>query len=183
MWDLTLPGYKYLGPFNSLDKGVPENLNDLTAWLHDLGYTAYQQKSGSKWSVYFVWNEADVIAYEKWQRGDYGGKIAKLAFGIKKMMNNQGLVPMRTQQLQDAPIWNERKRQIEEYQSLLNSPSHAKMGNKRLRYTDEDEEMKETRLILLDLSFAFVPDWRVLQLLCPHRYEALVVHHLFDSEG
>ena len=25
MWDLTLPGYKYLGPFNSLDKGVPEN--------------------------------------------------------------------------------------------------------------------------------------------------------------
>ena len=148
MWDLTLPGYKYLGPFNSLDKGVPENLNDLTAWLHDLGYTAYQQKSGSKWSVYFVWNEADVIAYEKWQRGDYGGKIAKLAFGIKKMMNNQGLVPMRTQQLQDAPIWNERKRQIEEYQSLLNSPSHAKMGNKRLRYTDEDEEMKETPMLL-----------------------------------
>ena len=29
MWDLTLPGYKYLGPFNSLDKGVPENQNDL----------------------------------------------------------------------------------------------------------------------------------------------------------
>ena len=116
MWDLTLPGYKYLGPFNSLDKGVPENLNDLTAWLHDLGYTAYQQKSGSKWSVYFVWNEADVIAYEKWQRGDYGGKIAKLAFGIKKMMNNQGLVPMRTQQ--SGTNANDKSRSINHFSIL-----------------------------------------------------------------
>ena len=148
MWDLTLPGYKYLGPFNSLDKGEPENLNDLIAWLHDIGYKAYQEKAGNKWSVYFVWNEADVTAYDQWAKGDYGGKVAKLMFGVKRLLNNQGLVPMRTQQLHDAPVWKERAKQIQEYKSLFKTPSPSHMGNKRLRYTDEDEEMRETPMLL-----------------------------------
>lgn len=145
MWDLTLPGYKYLGPFNSLDKGEPENLNDLIAWLHDIGYKAYQEKAGNKWSVYFVWNEADVTAYDQWTKGDYGGKVAKFMFGIKRLLNNQGLVPMRTQQLHDAPVWKERAKQIQDYQSLFNSPSPATMPPKRLRAVsmEEDEEMKQ----------------------------------------
>ena len=145
MWDLTLPGYKYLGPFNSLDKGVPENQNDLIAWLHDLGYTAYEQKVGNKWSVYFVWNEADANAYSKWEDGDYGGKLAKFFFQLKHKLSSTKLLPTNTQSLTDTPIWSERAKQKEEYKSVFKTPSPEKMSAKRLRSVtmDEDEEMQQ----------------------------------------
>ena len=46
MIDLSLPGYKYLGPGNKLDKGVPNGYNDFVAFLHD---RTYQR---TPWEIY-----------------------------------------------------------------------------------------------------------------------------------
>ena len=46
MFDLTLPGYKYLGPGNKLDKGEPTDWNDAVAYIHDLGYGEILEKGG-----------------------------------------------------------------------------------------------------------------------------------------
>ena len=53
MIDLSLPGYKYLGPGNDLDKGVPNGYNDFVAFLHDHGYNVIIDRGGNP---YFQWS-------------------------------------------------------------------------------------------------------------------------------
>ncbi|GLE06871.1 hypothetical protein PINS_up016540 [Pythium insidiosum] len=74
---LTLPGYNYLGPFNSLDNGEPTNQSDAAARDHDREYGRIGKRA------YFFYNEAD----EKFMRNtgnDIGGKIGRAVFSIKK---------------------------------------------------------------------------------------------------
>ena len=62
MWDLTLPGYNYLGPFNKLNKGPPRSYNDLIAAIHDDHYDDIQNEGGNPYTMY---NDADENAFER----------------------------------------------------------------------------------------------------------------------
>jgi len=89
MWDLSLPGYKYLGPGNSIDKGAPTNANDLVAYIHDLGYGKIIERGGNP---YLQWSEADAKAYSEFTTNDYGGALGKAFFGLKKKAYEAGLI-------------------------------------------------------------------------------------------
>lgn len=89
MFDLSLPGYKYLGPFNSLNKGTPTNFNDFVAYLHDLGYGEIIRRGGNP---YLKWSNADAMAYKHFTSKDYGGAIGKKFFGFKKKLYEVGII-------------------------------------------------------------------------------------------
>jgi hypothetical protein len=90
MWDLSLPGYKYLGPGNSLDKGKPEGYNDWVAYFHDHGYKVLQD-SGQ--NPYINWNAADAKAYREFDATkDYGGAAGKFFFGLKKLAADYNII-------------------------------------------------------------------------------------------
>nr|QKE54965.1 MAG: capsid protein [Parvoviridae sp.] len=78
----VLPGYKYLGPFNSLDKGEPVNAADAAALEHDKAYDE-QLKEGK--NPYLTFNKADE-KFMKDLEGDrsLGGNLAKALFQAKK---------------------------------------------------------------------------------------------------
>lgn len=87
--DFSLPGYKYLGPGNRLDKGEPNNESDRVAQAHDVEYDKYL-KAGH--NPYMKWNEADEEFLKK-AKNDYGGLLGKGFFGMKKLAHKAGLVP------------------------------------------------------------------------------------------
>ena len=89
--DLSLPGYKYLGPGNRLDKGVPNGYNDFVAYLHDHGYNIIINRGGNP---YLQWSEADAAAYRSFDAGeDIGGALGKFYFGLKGLAYQAGLIP------------------------------------------------------------------------------------------
>ena len=90
MWDLSLPGYKYLGPGNKLNKGKPTNYNDRVAKLHDEEYDQLI-KSGKR--PYTQWNTADENFLKRIKLNDYGGLAGYSFFGIKRGFHKLGLIP------------------------------------------------------------------------------------------
>lgn len=80
MPDFTLPGYKYLGPGNKLDKGKPTNHSDDVARTHDYAYHEYQKQG---YNPYLQTSKAD-DDFIKNAGNDYGGLIGKGYFGLKK---------------------------------------------------------------------------------------------------
>lgn len=93
MWDLSLPGYKYLGPGNKMDKGIPNNKNDWVAYIHDIGYGRIEERGGNP---YLVWSQADVDAYNEFKLTDYGGYFGKAYFGMKKLAYLAGVIESGT---------------------------------------------------------------------------------------
>nr|ANN02912.1 structural protein [Ungulate bocaparvovirus 6] len=79
---LTLPGYKYLGPFNSLFAGKPVNKADEAARRHDLGYTDLLDKGHNPY-IYFNDHDEQLIQDLQTDR-TFGGILAKSVFSIKK---------------------------------------------------------------------------------------------------
>lgn len=79
---LVVPGYKYLGPFNGLDKGEPVNNADAAALEHDKAYDA-QLKEGD--NPYVKYNHADAD-FQKALEGDtsLAGNAANALFQAKK---------------------------------------------------------------------------------------------------
>lgn len=88
MRDWTLPGYKYLGPGNRLNKGKPRNKNDAVAYKHDLAYD-HHIKSGR--NPYWNFNDADEKAMNEFTWDDYGGAAGKTFFQFKKLAWKAGL--------------------------------------------------------------------------------------------
>ncbi len=78
---LNPPGYKYMGPFNSLDRGRPTNYNDKIARDHDIMYDKIQ-KDGN--NPYLNFNEADQYFLDNIKPNDVTSTIAKKAFELKK---------------------------------------------------------------------------------------------------
>nr|WDW25754.1 MAG: VP1 [Canine parvovirus] len=88
---LVLPGYKYLGPGNGLDKGEPVNKADAAALEHD---KAYDQLLKQGDNPYVKYNHADAKLQSDLQ-GDssFGGNLARGVFQAKKrILEPLGLV-------------------------------------------------------------------------------------------
>nr|QHD57627.1 capsid protein [Adeno-associated virus] len=105
---LVLPGYKYLGPGNGLDKGEPVNEADAAALEHDKAYDE-QLKAGD--NPYVKYNHADAEFQERLQ-GDtsFGGNLARGVFQAKKrVLEPLGLVegdetgPIKRPHTQESP--------------------------------------------------------------------------------
>lgn len=88
---LVLPGYKYLGPGNGLDKGEPVNKADAAAREHDKAYDE-QLKAGD--NPYVKYNHADKEFQEALKDDtSFGGNLAKGVFQAKKrLLEPLGLV-------------------------------------------------------------------------------------------
>lgn len=80
---LTLPGYKYLGPFNSLDNGEPTNASDQAARKHDAMYKQLSDKHGF-FAPYFKFSKADQDFINEAKDDDYGGRWGRRFFEFKK---------------------------------------------------------------------------------------------------
>ena len=79
---LVFPGYKYLGPFNGLDKGEPVNEADAAALEHDKAYDL-ELKDGH--NPYLEYNEADRRFQERLKDDtSFGGNLGKAIFQAKK---------------------------------------------------------------------------------------------------
>lgn len=89
MWDLSLPGYKYLGPGNKLDKGAPTDWNDWVAFVHDLGYGKIIE-AGENPYIHFSDSDEEALANFDWS--SYGGILAQGYFGFKKKLWQAGLI-------------------------------------------------------------------------------------------
>lgn len=73
----VVPGYKYLGPGNKINKGDPVNEVDLIAQIHDIDYTNARQDSDIR--------KADKEAIEKFKKADLsiGQQIGKVGLEVK----------------------------------------------------------------------------------------------------
>lgn len=89
MRDFSLPGYKYLGPGNKLNKGKARNYNDYVAYLHDIGYDTLLKEGKNP---YTNWNEADEKALAQFTTSDYGGAAGKAFFYLKKKAYTMGVI-------------------------------------------------------------------------------------------
>lgn len=79
---LVLPGYKYLGPFNGLDKGEPVNAADAAALEHD---KAYDQQLQAGDNPYLKYNHADAEFQDQLKDDtSFGGNLGKAVFQAKK---------------------------------------------------------------------------------------------------
>ncbi|QHY93490.1 capsid [Adeno-associated virus Croatia cul1_12] len=79
---LVVPGYKYLGPFNGLDKGEPVNKADEVAREHDLEYNKLLEQGDNP---YLKYNHADKEFQEKLSDDtSWGGNLGKAVFQAKK---------------------------------------------------------------------------------------------------
>ncbi|ABI74615.1 minor capsid protein [Mouse parvovirus 1e] len=76
------PGYKYLGPGNSLDQGEPTNPSDAAAKEHDEAYDKYI-KSGKNPYLYFSAADQRFIDQTK-DAKDWGGKVGHYFFRTKR---------------------------------------------------------------------------------------------------
>lgn len=84
-----MPGYKYLGPGNRLDKGEPTNHNDKVAKEHDEAYDAYLKK---KQDPYWNYNDADDVFLKKAKLNDLGGFLGTTFFKAKRLAWRAGLI-------------------------------------------------------------------------------------------
>ena len=87
--DFSLPGYKYLGPGNRLDKGPPVDHNDWVAYIHDLGYGKIIDRGGNP---YLQFSDADEEALKRFKWENFGGKAAITYFEMKKKLWELGII-------------------------------------------------------------------------------------------
>lgn len=80
---LALPGYNYLGPFNSLDNGEPVNQSDRAAQRHDVMYKQLQEKYGG-FAPYYKFSQADQDFIDQASDDDFGGRWGRRFFEWKK---------------------------------------------------------------------------------------------------
>lgn len=84
----VLPGYKYLGPFNSLNKGEPTSVSDAAALVHDKAYASYLEK---RKNPYVEWNSADETFLQN-VGGDWGGYVGAGFFRAKKLLRRHNVI-------------------------------------------------------------------------------------------
>lgn len=87
----VLPGSKYIGPGNRMNKGKPVNQADANAYQHDLDYDAYLKKGHKAKDVYMGYSDADERLLRNTKANTPEGLAVNLGMGLKKIMNKTGL--------------------------------------------------------------------------------------------
>lgn len=109
-YGLTLPGYKYCGPFNKLHGELPTNPSDKACAEHDEEYDRID-------NPYTTYSEADRRFIERTTdarlRDDYGGYLGNKAFRLKRLAADAGILEISPVKKQKAMP---RKRLRESYE-------------------------------------------------------------------
>jgi hypothetical protein len=88
---LVLPGSKYIGPGNAMDKGKPVDEADANAYQHDIDYDNYVKKGHKARDVYLGYSDADERLLKKTKANTANGLAVNLGMGAKKLLNKTGL--------------------------------------------------------------------------------------------
>lgn len=140
---LVVPGYKYLGPLNGLDKGPPVNKADAVAKEHDIEYDKLLKEGDNP---YLKYNHADAEFQNKLQEDtSWGGNLGRAVFQAKKRV----LAPFGL--VEEAPVKTApgKKRPLSSPQISPDSSSGVgKKGEqpsrKRLNFDDAQDGSSET---------------------------------------
>lgn len=89
--EFVLPGTKYIGPGNSLNKGAPVDEADANALQHDKDYDEYLRKGHKAKDVYLGWSDADERLLKKTKATTANGLAVNLGMLAKKGLNKTGL--------------------------------------------------------------------------------------------
>ena len=87
----VLPGSKYIGPGNEMNKGKPVDEADANAYQHDIDYDNYLKKGHKAKHVYTGWSDADERLLKKTKADTPNGLAVNLGMGAKKLLHKTGL--------------------------------------------------------------------------------------------
>ena len=124
---LVLPGSKYIGPGNAMNKGKPTSRADAQAFQHDIDYDNYVKQGKVKpRHVYTGYSDADERLYQgakKNMHKDPNALAAVLGMGAKKLINKTGL----TKRIRDRDVYqNGKPLQANQHQLLANKYNKEK---------------------------------------------------------
>lgn len=98
----VLPGSKYIGPGNSMDKGKPVDQADANAYQHDVDYDNYLKAGVKAKHVYTGYSDADERLLKNTKANTANGLAVVLGMGAKKILNKTGL----TKRIRDSEVKN-----------------------------------------------------------------------------
>ena len=87
----VLPGSKYIGPGNRMDKGKPVDQADANAYQHDVDYDNYLKKGHKAKDVYLGYSDADERLLKNTKANTASGMAVNLGMLAKKGLNKLGL--------------------------------------------------------------------------------------------
>ena len=87
----VLPGSKYIGPGNEMNKGKPTDQADANAYQHDIDYDNYLKKGHKAKDVYTGYSDADERLLKNTKANSANGLAVVLGMGAKKLLNKTGL--------------------------------------------------------------------------------------------
>lgn len=96
----VLPGSKYIGPGNEMNKGKPVDRADANAYQHDVDYDNYLKKGHKARDVYLGWSDADARLLKNTKADTASGLAVNLGMGAKKLLHKTGL----TKRIRDTDI-------------------------------------------------------------------------------
>lgn len=88
---MVLPGSKYIGPGNEMNKGKPVDQADANAYQHDLDYDEYLKKGHKAKDVYTGYSDADERLWKNTKANTANGLAVNLGMGAKYLLNKTGL--------------------------------------------------------------------------------------------
>ena len=98
---LTLPGSKYIGPGNPMNRGKPVDKADANAYQHDVDYDNYIKRGVKKRHVYTGYSDADERLLKNTKADTPNGLAVNLGIGAKKALNKLGL----TKRIRDKDVY------------------------------------------------------------------------------
>lgn len=96
----VLPGSKYIGPGNEMNKGAPVDEADANAFQHDKDYDEYIKRGHRPRDVYTGYSDADERLLRNTKADTPNGLAVNLGMGLKKGANKLGL----TKRIRDSDI-------------------------------------------------------------------------------
>jgi len=132
---LVPPGYRYLGPFNDLNRGEPTNENDAAAQQHDIDYGEQGILS------YVTYNQADEDFLQRLEPNDVPTDIANRIFRTK-----QRFAPRMPGRYDDRRIANLRGSDRATVQELRDEIAHDRAGERAMQRAREGRRERVQQL-------------------------------------
>lgn len=101
---MVLPGSKYIGPGNRMNKGKPKDKNDAAAYQHDVDYDNYIKKGVKKKHVYTGFSDADKRLMKKADLTKPSGVAVYGGMKAKQVLNKLGL----TKRIRDKDVYGKK---------------------------------------------------------------------------